>query len=114
MSRHLGNVGEDVACEYLVSLGYRILSRNFYSRYGEIDIVAQDSEALVFFEVKSYSMGSYIHPLESVTVAKQQRMIKTIQCYLVKNNMETLFKRIDLLVVQAPQSVDHYRNIITL
>jgi putative endonuclease len=43
---------EDIACEYLTSLGYRILHRNFYCRGGEIDIIALDGDVLVFVEVK--------------------------------------------------------------
>jgi putative endonuclease len=47
-----GRCFEDIACEYLTNLGYRILHRNFYCRGGEIDIIALDGDVLVFVEVK--------------------------------------------------------------
>ena len=47
----LGNLGEDIACKFILNKGYEIVERNFYCRQGEIDIIAKDNEFLVFIEV---------------------------------------------------------------
>lgn len=49
----MGKFGEDFACDYLVDKGYKILKRNFFTRYGEIDIVTKSHDSLVFVEVKT-------------------------------------------------------------
>lgn len=51
--RQLGAFGEQKACEHLAALGYEVLERNFRTRFGEIDIVAANAQALVFCEVKT-------------------------------------------------------------
>lgn len=56
--RTLGSLGEDIAVEHLTAAGYRILERNYRTRYGEIDIIAADSGKLVFCEVKTRAAGS--------------------------------------------------------
>lgn len=75
--RQEGYLWEEKAAEYLKQKGYRILQRNFYSRYGEIDIVAKDREYLVFVEVKYRKNSRAGHPLEAVNDKKQKRICRT-------------------------------------
>jgi putative endonuclease len=57
MSKQIGNHAEDLALAYLSNIGLRCLQRNFYSRFGEIDLIMQDSDTLVFVEVRKRSSG---------------------------------------------------------
>lgn len=77
-----GKAGEDYAAKKLEELGYAIVARNYHSRYGEIDIIAENGAYLVFVEVKARKAGSLSSPLEAVTPQKQRRLILTAQAYL--------------------------------
>ena len=83
-NRQKGNIAEDKACEYLVKQGYRVIERNFYSRYGEIDIIAIKSNILYFVEVKS---GEAFDPSENITKSKLERIEKTLYIFLKSKNL---------------------------
>ncbi|HEX8932313.1 MAG TPA: YraN family protein [Patescibacteria group bacterium] len=72
-----GRRGEDLACEYLKKLNFKIIERNFRIRVGEIDIVAIDDLTLVFVEVKTRKTTEFGIPLEQITPWKIKPMIKT-------------------------------------
>ena len=55
---HLGRLGEDLALEHLERLGFRVLERNYRTRYGELDLVVSDSATIVFVEVKTRRVGA--------------------------------------------------------
>jgi putative endonuclease len=74
--RTLGAAGEDAAARHLEQRGARIVERNFRTRYGELDIVAVDGDALVFCEVKARLGGTTARALEAVTPLKQLRLRK--------------------------------------
>lgn len=82
--RKTGYEYEAVAAEFLKIKGYRILTQNFYTKFGEIDLIAQDGEYLVFVEVKYRANGESGHPLEAVNTRKQQRIKKAAQFYLIR------------------------------
>ncbi|MBP1325488.1 putative endonuclease [Leucobacter exalbidus] len=73
-NRTVGARGEAIAAAYLEGLGYRILDRNWYSRYGELDLVAVDGETLVAVEVKTRTGLGYGHPLQAITDRKAARL----------------------------------------
>ncbi len=79
-----GNFGEDAAVKYLKKKKYKILDRNFNIHGGEIDIIAKKDDCVVFVEVKTRSGDEYGSGLEAVNYAKQQRMIKAAQVYLMR------------------------------
>ena len=97
MSRAKGNAAEDTACEYLESRGYRIVERNFYSRYGEIDIIAYKDETLHFVEVKS---GEGFEPIYNITRAKLNKIIKTVNYYIIKNAIHGPYV-LDAIIIRA-------------
>ena len=84
MSRAKGNLAEEKACEFLFDNGYSILERNFYSRFGEIDIIAIKDEVLHFVEVKSGD--DYEKAIQNITKSKLAKLIKTGDVYLKKTN----------------------------
>lgn len=77
-----GKRGEDLATDALLSLGYAILARRYRTRYGEIDIVAQDKDTLVFVEVKARRGDRLGTAAESVTGWKQRRIATMALDYL--------------------------------
>lgn len=96
--QELGKIGENSACDYLLSHGYSIIERNYHSRYGEIDIIAKDEKTLVFAEVKLRSAGSLVRGREAVTPSKMKKLIKTAALWLGSRQI-TLPARFDVIEV---------------
>ncbi len=82
MSRQKGNLAETKACEFLYDNGFTILEQNFYSRFGEIDIIATKDEVLHFVEVKSGD--DYEKAIQNITKSKVSKLIKTGDIYMKK------------------------------
>ncbi len=94
MSRVKGNIAEDKAVFYLQELGFDIIDRNYYSRFGEIDIIAQKEAVLHFVEVKS---GEY-DPIYQITPSKISKILKTADIYMQKKRLDMDYC-VDALVV---------------
>ncbi len=100
--RHnLGSWGENRAALYLENQGLKIVERGFRCRFGEIDIIAQNSEVLVFCEVKTRRRESFAEPQEAVSRAKQRRLIKTAGWYLNQRSWDGEL-RFDVIAILAP------------
>ncbi|WP_457600022.1 YraN family protein [Hydrogenivirga sp.] len=104
-----GSEYEELACRYLVSAGYSILTRNYHCRVGEIDIVAKDGDELVFVEVKGGKDFGFGHPAERFTLKKLDRIVSCAFSFMEENGLDLPF-RIDLIVVLG-EEVKHYRNV---
>lgn len=79
----VGKAGEDYVAKYLKSRGYIIIKRNWRdSRYGELDIVAENRENIVFVEVKTRRKNSLVSGVEAVDFAKQQRTKNAAQTFM--------------------------------
>ena len=88
IKRDIGNRGEDAACRYLEQQGYTILNRNYTVRYGEIDIVAQTDDTIVFVEVKTRRSDRFARACEAVSPQKQRRLIKAAQMWLAETGYD--------------------------
>ncbi|MDN5352518.1 MAG: putative endonuclease [Clostridiales bacterium] len=84
--RAVGSYGETLATNYLKEKGFVCLKRNFYTRYGEIDLICRKEETLYFVEVKYRRTLKYGSPREAVTPAKYKRMRLAAGQYLSQNN----------------------------
>ena len=84
MSRAKGNIGEDKACSFLEERGFNIIDRNYYSRFGEIDIIATKEDVLHFIEVKS---GEY-DPIYQITARKISKIVKTADIYMQRKRLQ--------------------------
>lgn len=82
--RKCGNEKEQLAAQYLAGLGYQIIEHNFYSRTGEIDLIARENGYLVFIEVKYRKNNVSGCPEEAVTPAKQRKIIQTARYYMLR------------------------------
>lgn len=85
MDHGTGRAGEDHIAQLLRQRGWEIVKQNFHCRFGEIDIIAQDRQYLVFVEVKTREKGSLAHPLEAITPAKQRKVLLAAQVYLTSH-----------------------------
>jgi len=81
-TRERGNRAEEQACRFLVHRGLRLVARNFRCHRGEIDLVMQEGEQLVFVEVRLRRHQGFGGGLESVTFTKQQRIIRAAGYFL--------------------------------
>ena len=84
----MGRIGEDAAAKLLEQQGYRIRARNYRCRMGEIDIIAEKKEDLVFIEVKTRRSFHYGRPGEAVTQEKKKRIIRAAECYLKESERQ--------------------------
>ena len=85
--RRVGTEQETKVQEYLETQGYEILARNFYTKHGEIDIIAKKDGYLVFVEVKYRADNRFGAPEEAVDFRKQKKIISAAQYYLYKNKI---------------------------
>ncbi|MEG2935957.1 MAG: YraN family protein, partial [Clostridium sp.] len=99
LNKEVGNFGEDLSKKYLKENGYIIIEENFSCPYGEIDIIALSDKYLCFMEVKTRYTTKFGLPLESITPAKQRKIIKTAQYFICKNKLFNHFCRFDALEV---------------
>ena len=107
MSRAKGNLAEDKASEFLLENGFIIAERNFYSCFGEIDIISIKDEVLHFIEVKSGL--DYESAIQNITPQKLSRLIKTGNVYMKKNSLDVDF--VYDAVIVTPKTVELVENI---
>ncbi|MDH5516675.1 MAG: YraN family protein [Gammaproteobacteria bacterium] len=81
-----GKLAENIACELLESHQLKLLQKNYHCRYGEIDLVMQDEETLVFVEVRFRKSAQFGGAVESIDQKKQNKIRTTAQHYLQKHN----------------------------
>ncbi len=107
--KEIGALGERIAAEHLTGLGYVIRERNFRSREGEIDIIAQKDDFLVFVEVRTRRSHSFGTPEESVNAEKKERLIALAQAYMQSRDDLPLSWRIDVVAVELGPKGELYR-----
>ena len=107
-TQKVGDFAEQKAAEYLIEAGCQIIQKNFMSKLGEIDLIIQDKEMLVFVEVRYRQKEDYGSGAESVTRGKQRKIIRAAQYYLQKNKMDHMVAcRFDVVsITQAGQSLE--------
>ena len=98
-AQNLGKKGEKLAAQYYRRQGYEIKEMNFRTRQGEIDVIAQKGNMLVFSEVKTRSENTIAAPREFVTYAKQQKIILAAKAYLASRCDTESFVRFDVVEV---------------
>lgn len=110
MKKEIGARGEETAAKYLVKKGYKIIERNYYTRYGELDIICQLGNILVFVEVKTRTSIKYGLPQEAITGRKIEHLRKAALIYLNSCNHrydEIRFDVIAILVKGENNEINH-------
>lgn len=80
--RKIGNIGEKYSCKFLKKQKYKIITTNYNTKFGEIDIVAEKDNYIIFVEVKTRKEGGMYTPSLAVTRSKQEKIFKTAYLYL--------------------------------
>ena len=95
-----GRQGELDAARYLQKNGYKILTRNYRTQVGEVDIVARERDTIVFVEVKARRSGFYGHPKSAVTPQKQRRISMAALHYLKAMQLSEAKARFDVVAIR--------------
>ena len=109
--RSVGKYWERISSDYLKRIGYTILYMNYRTRYSEIDIVAQDKDALVFIEVKYRRNANNGDPLEAIDYRKQKRIYNAALNFLRDNgyDIENTSIRFDAIGILGKE-INHVKN----
>ncbi|OJF69149.1 YraN family protein [Alteromonas sp. V450] len=112
MSKLQGNAAEDQACEFLEKQGLCLLSRNYHTRRGELDIVMKDGQTIVCIEVKYRKKSQFGSALEFVTARKLQRIQAAFGFYLLDNGLNPASTplRIDVIAIDG-EKLQWLRNV---
>jgi len=109
--KEIGTKGEKQAEEFLISNKYEIITTNFHSPYGEIDIIAKHSGTLVFIEVKTRSTD-LDSALNSISISKRKKISKTASYFLSKNHSyEDMFTRFDVIIIITSKTHTSLKHI---
>ena len=116
--KEVGSRGEKLAVDFLKRRGYKIIQRNFRCREGEIDIIAQQGDCLVFVEVRTKKGSRFGTPEESVTLSKREKLISLANAYLQAFDNPPAWWRIDVVAVElAPDNkvsrLEHIENAVS-
>ena len=108
-SRKCGMQGEELTAKYLMRLGFKVIAKNFHSRYGELDLVAANENLILFVEVKTRKANSLVLPAEAVFNSKIKKIIKTAVIFLEKNEQFNFLQpRFDVseVVIKSSDSIN--------
>ena len=94
-----GNASEKLACKYLTDRGLSLVVTNYHSRFGEIDLIMQDKDVLVFVEVRYRKSNTFGGAATSVTPAKQRKITLTAMQFLQKNKKTDVMCRFDVVAL---------------
>lgn len=117
-SNERGQQAEELACCFLQEKGLKLLTRNYHTRHGEIDLIMRDNEALVFVEVRYRSNRQYGSAVESVDRRKQAKLISTAQHYLQQHRKAARspcrFDVVGIIANGVDIEIDWLRNAIEM
>lgn len=113
--RSKGEHYESTAKAYLLDCGLSFIERNFHAKTGEIDLIMQDHDTIVFVEVRYRAQQNYGHAAETVTVQKQNKLIRTASVWLQNHHLSiyTTDFRFDVVAIHANgKQIDWIKNAI--
>ncbi len=117
MSSHidLGKEGEDLAFDFLLQKGWKLLTRNYRFQKAEIDLVMLDDQQIVFIEVKTRESDYLVDPRLLITRGKQKQIIKAADFYLKSNKVdfEARFDVVIIVLNSKQKSLQHISNAFT-
>lgn len=109
----VGDAGEELGRAFLEKKGYRILERNYRTRFGEIDCVARDKRDIVFVEIKLRRSAAFGMPFEAVTPAKQRRMTAASLQYLKERRLHNETVRFDVVSIEPGGKIELIKSAFT-
>ena len=116
-NRQFGSWGEQVAAQYLEMRGFTILDRNYRTPYGEIDLIAQKEDMIIFVEVKTRSGKEFGMPEDAITPKKREHLTQCAQYYWLQYDDEKVDWRIDVISIitiknQTQPEVTWFENAV--
>lgn len=115
--RHeIGKKGEELAVQYLIDNGYKIIERNYECNQGEIDIISKYKNEIVFIEVKSRTNEIYGKPKDAVNIKKKQHIYNSAEYYIYSKHLENNPVRIDVIEIYKKNNIfkiNHIKQAIT-
>lgn len=110
----IGSKGEELALSFLLGLGYHLLERNYRCRFGEVDLIMQDGDEIVFIEVKTRRSIDFGVPQEAVGAGKQGKIRKLAAQYMMYKRKEEYQPRFDVIAIRIDRegnhTIDHFKN----
>ncbi len=115
--KRAGNHGEALAAEFLKRNGYEVVTTNWHCQYGEIDIVAKQTDNLIFVEVRTRRAPTTESAFASITPAKRSKLVAATQTYLTEHEInENTVWRIDVIAValwnNQPPQIEHIEDAL--
>ena len=105
--KELGNIGEEMALRYLENIGYKLITKNFRIRTGEIDIIMTDNETLVFVEVRTKTSDFFGSPEATINFKKRQKILNTARYFLHSHhNFQNRECRFDIIAIVMRKGKD--------
>lgn len=99
LTNQVGQKQEVQACDYLIAHGLQLITQNYRCKLGEIDIIMQDKDTLVFIEVRHRKQNDYVSGIESINISKQRKIIKAAKYYLLTHKLTNKFScRFDVVI----------------
>lgn len=112
MPTSFGKEAEDYVARHVATLGWKILERNYHSRLGEIDIIAEDHGEIVFVEVKARRGAAFGSALSALTDGKLAKVAATAHAYLEARGWQSRPWRVDAFTIDGEKAVpEHFRNV---
>ena len=114
--RNTGNKGEEIACTFLMKQGFKIIERNHWRKWGEIDIVAKSNDIYYFIEVKTAikdisrtpGLDFEYSPADNMTAGKRRRLARVIQTYVTENRLGECDWQVDVILVYLDKNSDKF------
>ena len=113
--RRFGIIGEKIAQDYLKNKGYKIIETNFYTRKGEIDIIAQKDKCIIFVEIKTRNNLEYGTPAMAVNFIKKTHIKNSAKIYIHTNKLygwNVRFDVIEVIIQNGKCQINHIKNIM--
>ncbi len=108
--RAIGNQYEKIALSYLKQNGLKLIQQNYWCRFGEIDLIMQSNNSIVFVEVRFRKNINYGHPLETINLKKQIKIKKTASYYLQQKQLNNSFCRFDAVSIDNQNGINWVKN----
>lgn len=116
-NKSIGQLGEDIACNYLEKKGYKIIERNYMVGHKEIDIIAKKQKYFIFIEVKTRTSKRYGTAVDAMTQQKALLVKRALQVYISKNKIDLDWVKLELVAIDLDNfsktaKIKHYEDLL--
>lgn len=111
-NKRIGNLGEQLAADFLIKNGYTVLERNYRTPYGELDIIAKDTDTVIFVEVKTRSSARFGTGFEAITAKKQSTLLKCAAHYAETNALDCPMRIDAVEIMLDTMQITHLKGAV--